>query len=84
MSHPPLVSVGFQPVAQLVARHIQQSRCTCATGRPCEGRQQRPHGDDERAKVGDVITIKGTLRTDKDFGSGYSHAVIVEEASIVK
>jgi len=36
------------------------------------------------AKVGDVITIKGTLRTDKDFGSGYSYAVIVEEASIVK
>ena len=38
----------------------------------------------EAQYVGDVITIKGTLRTDKDFGSGYSYAVIVDEASIVK
>jgi hypothetical protein len=34
--------------------------------------------------VGDVITISGTLHTDKDFGSGYRYKVIVEEASITK
>lgn len=34
--------------------------------------------------VGDVITINGTLYTDKDFGSGYRYKVIVEEASITK
>jgi len=38
----------------------------------------------EMAKTGDVITIKGPLHTDKDFGSGYSYVVIVEDASIVK
>jgi hypothetical protein len=34
--------------------------------------------------VGDVVTAKGTLYKDKDFGSGYKYAVIVEEASIKK
>lgn len=36
------------------------------------------------AKVGDVILVKGVLHTDKDFGSGYRYAVIVEEAKIQK
>ncbi|MDL1958090.1 MAG: DNA-binding protein [Deltaproteobacteria bacterium] len=34
--------------------------------------------------VGDVITVSGTLHTDKDFGAGYKYNVIVEEASITK
>jgi len=34
--------------------------------------------------VGDTVTAKGTLYKDKDFGSGYKYAVIVEEASINK
>jgi hypothetical protein len=34
--------------------------------------------------VGDVITISGTVYTDKDFGAGYKYNVIVEEASINK
>ena len=33
-------------------------------------------------KVGDVVTVSGTLYKDKDFGSGYKYAVIVEEATI--
>ena len=33
---------------------------------------------------GDTVTIKGTLRLDKDFGSGYTYAVIVEDAKVVK
>lgn len=32
-------------------------------------------------KVGDVVTAKGIVRTDKDFGSGYTYKVIVEEAT---
>jgi hypothetical protein len=32
-------------------------------------------------KVGDVVTAKGIVRTDKDFGSGYVYKVIVEEAT---
>lgn len=38
---------------------------------------------DQVAK-GDTVTLRGTLRTDKDFGSGYAYAVIVEEAKVVK
>ena len=34
------------------------------------------------AKIGDVVTAKGVVRTDKDFGSGYSYRVLVEEATL--
>jgi len=32
--------------------------------------------------VGDIVTISGTLTTDKDFGSGYSYEAIVEKATV--
>lgn len=34
------------------------------------------------AKAGEVITIEGTVRTDKDFGAGYSYRVLIEDATI--
>jgi len=34
--------------------------------------------------VGDVVTAKGTLYRNKDFGSGYKFSVIVEEAGVKK
>ncbi len=34
------------------------------------------------AAVGDVVTAKGTIYKDKDFGSGYKYDVIMEEATI--
>ena len=30
----------------------------------------------------DIITVEGILAANKDFGSGYSYRVIIEEASI--
>lgn len=33
-------------------------------------------------KIGDVVTAKGTLYKDKDFGAGYKYKVIVEEATV--
>jgi hypothetical protein len=33
-------------------------------------------------KVGDIVTITGTLVLDKDFGAGYAYAVIIENATI--
>lgn len=39
---------------------------------------------DAQARVGDVITITGTLVTSKDFGAGYAYDAIVEKASIRK
>lgn len=33
-------------------------------------------------KVGDVILVKGVVRVDKDFGSGYMYPVIIEDAKL--
>jgi len=35
-------------------------------------------------QVGDVVTVVGTVRTDKDFGAGYAYPVIIEEATLTK
>lgn len=35
-----------------------------------------------QAKVGDIVTAKGVVHTDKDFGAGYSYKVLVEEATL--
>jgi hypothetical protein len=34
--------------------------------------------------VGDTVVVKGTVRTDKDFGAGYAYPVIVEDAKLSK
>jgi hypothetical protein len=34
------------------------------------------------ARVGDVVTVKGIIRTDKDFGAGYAYKVMIEEATL--
>jgi hypothetical protein len=34
------------------------------------------------AKVGDVLTVSGTVRIDKDFGSGYAYKVLIEDATL--
>ncbi|MEO8653247.1 MAG: nucleotide-binding protein [Ramlibacter sp.] len=38
----------------------------------------------EEAKVGDIVTAKGVVRTDKDFGAGYTYKALVEEAKLQK
>jgi len=35
-----------------------------------------------QAKDGDIVTVKGVVHTDKDFGSGYSYKVLIEEATL--
>jgi len=37
---------------------------------------------DDLPSVGDVVTMKGTIVKDKDFGSGYKYVVIMEKAKI--
>ena len=34
------------------------------------------------AKVGDVVTARGTVRTDQDFGAGFAYKVLVEDAKL--
>jgi hypothetical protein len=38
----------------------------------------------EQAKIGDVVTVKGVVRVDKDFGAGYSYKVLIEDAVFQK
>lgn len=38
----------------------------------------------ETAAIGDVVTVRGVLRLKKDFGSGYSYPVILEDAKLQK
>ncbi len=38
----------------------------------------------EKATVGDVVTVRGVVHVDKDFGAGYEYPVIVEKATIKK
>ena len=38
----------------------------------------------EQTKVGDVVTVKGTVRVDKDFGMGYAYKVLIEDAVLQK
>lgn len=34
------------------------------------------------AQLGDVVTVKGVVHTDKDFGAGYAYKVLIEEATL--
>jgi hypothetical protein len=36
----------------------------------------------DTAAVGEVVTATGTVFTDRDFGSGYTYPVILEEAKL--
>lgn len=35
-----------------------------------------------QARVGDIVTVKGIVRADKDFGAGYAYKVLIEEATL--
>ncbi len=39
---------------------------------------------EDETNVGDIVVVKGTIHTDKDFGSGYTYKVIIEEATLQK
>ena len=38
----------------------------------------------DETKIGDVVLVKGIVQTDRDFGSGYSYKVLIEEAALEK
>lgn len=38
----------------------------------------------ETAAVGDVVTIRGTVQIDRDFGAGYTYPVMLEDAKLSK
>lgn len=38
----------------------------------------------DETKIGEVVLVKGIVQTDRDFGSGYSYKVLIEEAALKK
>jgi hypothetical protein len=54
------------------------------TGNPQKGTHDLVVTSEDVPSVGDVVTVKGTIFKDKDFGAGYKYNVIMEKASISK
>lgn len=53
--------------------HIQDG-----SGKAADGTHDLTVTTDAAAKVGDVITVTGTVAVDKDFGAGYAYKVMLE------
>lgn len=52
------------------------------TGRAADGTNDLLVTTDAAAKVGDVITVSGTVAVDQDFTAGYAYKVMLEKATI--
>ena len=57
--------------------HIQDG-----TGNPAQNTHDITVTTQGTAKVGDSVTVKATVATNRDFGAGYSYPVILENAQI--
>jgi hypothetical protein len=54
------------------------------TGQAADGSNDITVTSDTQARLGEVITVTGTVAVDKDLGSGYNYPVIIEHAGIVR
>ncbi|WP_306590901.1 hypothetical protein [Geothrix sp. 21YS21S-4] len=54
------------------------------TGDAAKGTHDITFTSADQVAKGDTVTLRGTLRLDKDFGAGYTYAAIVEDAKVVK
>ena len=54
------------------------------TGDPKNGSHNLVVTSDDLPAKGDVVTMKGPITKDKDFGSGYKYGVIMEKGSVQK
>jgi hypothetical protein len=57
--------------------HIQDG-----TGKAADGTNDLLVTSDAVAKVGDTVTVTGTVAVDKDFSAGYAYKVMLEKATI--
>ena len=54
------------------------------SGDPSKGTHDIAVTSQDAATMGEVVTAKGVVRLDKDFGSGYRYGMLVEDAKVVK
>lgn len=52
------------------------------TGNPAERTHDVTVTTQEQVKIGDVVTVSGTVALNKDIGAGYVYPVLIEEAAI--
>jgi len=57
--------------------HVQDG-----TGDAAEGTNDLTVTTQSEAAVGDIVIVKGSLVTDKDFGAGYRYPVLIENAEV--
>jgi hypothetical protein len=51
-------------------------------GSGSEGSSDLTVTTEDTAKIGDLVVIRGTLKTDQDFGHGYSYDLLIEQAKV--
>ena len=54
------------------------------TGTAKDGTNDLTFTTNATVKVGDIVTVSGTLATDKDLGAGYAYDAIVEKATVTQ
>ena len=54
------------------------------TGQPGDGTNDLVVTTKETAKAGEVLTVKGVVRTDVDIGMGVTYRVLLEEATLTR
>ena len=52
------------------------------SGQAADGTNDLLVTSDAAAKVGDIVTVTGTVAVDKDFTAGYAYKVMLEKATI--
>lgn len=54
------------------------------SGDPIKGTNDILATSQDVVAIGDIVTIKGTLYKDKDFGSGYKYSLVIEQSTVKK
>jgi hypothetical protein len=54
------------------------------SGKADDGTNDLTITTEDLVKVGDIVTVSGTLTVDKDFGAGYAYDAIIENATVKK
>lgn len=52
------------------------------TGSEADGSNDILVTTNDQAKAGDIVTVTGVVHTDRDFGSGYTYKVLIEDAML--
>jgi hypothetical protein len=69
-------------VAKIVTDVMGRNWLHLRDGTGAEGRNDLTVTTKATAAVGDTVTVKGVLATNRDFGAGYSYEAIVEDATV--